>query len=295
MAANAVVPNPNEAWRNYTKRVAVGACRLRVEDLKRLYRLINEKQVEAGKAVVSGFWKTENETQEQFEARCQQVTNAFITTVQIRGANAEVVTGHGEKFFDSGLLPEQIISIEYDTAFSPKAQLNFTPNDRATVFLDFSRPTILDRGLPSEPTPNSSNWFVTAQTEAWSTSVSARLEQFFAERRTRVDWLHRSNTYDGLLIVMGVPLALWGAYRIGHPIAARVHPPSALETAFYVYAFFLSLNVFRWMFSYARWVFPKIDLASERSTSGKHRALWGALALGLLGRAIWDAIKALAG
>jgi hypothetical protein len=291
----AVAVNPNEAWRNYTKRVTISACRLRVEDLKRLYRLINEKQIEAGNGVVAGFWKTETETQEQFEARCTKARDAFITTMQIKGANAEIVTGHGESFFDSGLLPERIISIEYDTTFSPKAQLNFTPNERASVFLDFSRPRIFASGLPSEPTPNSSNWFVTAQIEGWSTSLSARLEGFFTDRKTRIDWLHRSGTYDGLLIVIGVPLALWGAFRIGNPITTRVHPPSAIETALYVYAFFLSLNVFRWMFSYARWVFPKIELVSEQSTPGKHRALWAAVTLGVLGSAVWDAIKALAG
>ena len=217
MAAASVAPNPNEAWRNYTKGVAISACKLRAGDLKRLYQLINEKHIEAGNSVVASCWKTEEESQEQFESRCQRTKDAFITTVQIKGANAEVVTGHGENFFDSGLLPERIISIEYDTAFSPKALLKFTPNDRASVLLDFSRPKMLDRGLPSEPTPNKSNWFVTGQAEGWSTSLSTRLEQFFAERRTSVEWLHRSNTYDGLLIVMGFPLALWGAYRIRAP------------------------------------------------------------------------------
>ncbi len=288
-------PNPNEAWRNYTKHVAMSACRLQEGDLKRLYKLINEKQIEAGSSVVAGFWKTDEESQEQFEGRCKRVRDAFITTVQVKGLHAEVVTGHGEAFFDSGLLPEQIVSIEYDTAFSPKAQLNFTPNDRAAVFLDFSRPQIFDRGLPSEPTPNNSNWFVTAQTESWSTSLSARLEQFFADRKTSVEWLHRSNTYDGLVLVMGFPLALWGAYRMGHPISIRTHLPSSIETGLYVYAFFLSLSIFRWMFSYARWVFPKIELDSEKSTVGRHRAVWAALCLGVLAAALWDTIKALAG
>jgi hypothetical protein len=287
-------PNPNEAWRNYTKRVSISACRLGDGDLKKLYRLINEKQIEAGNSVVAGFWKTNDETQEHFEGRCLKARNAFVTTVQIKGGSAEVVTGHGEAFFESGLLPERIISVEYDTAFSPKAHLNFTPNDRVSVLLDFSRPTIFGRGLPSEPTPNNSNWFVTAQTESWSTSVSTRLEQFFAERTTSIEWLHRPNTYDALLIVMGFPLALWGAYRIGHPISARLLLSPALETGLYVYAFFLSLNVFRWMFSYARWVFPKVDLDYGKSRAGKHRAIWAAVAIGLFSGALWDAIKTLA-
>ena len=34
--------NPNEGWRNYTKRVPLGASKLNRDDLKRLYRLIEE-------------------------------------------------------------------------------------------------------------------------------------------------------------------------------------------------------------------------------------------------------------
>jgi hypothetical protein len=289
------IANPNEAWRNYRKQVSIGACKLRTGDLKRLYRLINEKQIEAGNNVLSGLWQTPQETVEQFQERYGRVKDAFVTTVQIKGFNAEVVTGIGEAFFDSPLLPERFSSIEYDTSFSVRAQLNATPNDSASVFLDFTRPRIFDRVLPSEPTPNKSNWVVSGQTEAWSTSLSTRLEQFFSERQTKVDWLHRSNTYDGLLIVMGLPLALWGAYRIGRPISARLHLPTAVETGLYVYAFFFSLGLFRWMFSYARWVFPKVELASEQSGAGKHRAVWATAAIGVLACAVWDAIKAMVG
>jgi hypothetical protein len=115
------VPNPNEGWRNYTKRVSIGACKLGADDLKKLYRLINEKQIEAGKSVVAGFWKTEQETDEQFQERCTRWKDAFVTTMQVKGFNNEVVTGQGETFFDSGLLPERLLSVEYDTSFSPKA------------------------------------------------------------------------------------------------------------------------------------------------------------------------------
>jgi hypothetical protein len=69
---------------------------------------------------------------------------------------------------------------------------------------------------------------------------------------------------------------------MGHPIAARFHPPSAVETALYVYAFFLALNVFRYLYSYSRWVFAKIELSSEKSAAGKHRTVWAALTIGIL-------------
>jgi hypothetical protein len=135
--------------------------------------------------------------------------------VRITGVNGEVITGHGEDFFDSPMLPERILSISYDTNFGPTAILKYTPSDRANVFLDFSQPRPVDMAAqPSAPTPNNSNFLVTAETESWSTSLTTRIRDFFAEKATHVGWLHASATYDALLMILGVPLALWGGYRL---------------------------------------------------------------------------------
>jgi hypothetical protein len=291
---SAPTTNPNEAWRNYNKGVSLHSCKLSIDDPKRLYRIINEKQKELGDVAVAGLKQTADETPEAFQERRNRVRDAYITTARITGFDNEMVTGHGESIFDSALLPERIMSIEYDTVFSPMANLNVTPNNRVVLLIDFSRPTVFGRGLPAEPTPNNSNWAVSAESEAWSTSLNARLEGFFKERRTHIDWLHRSNTYDALLLVIGVPLTLWATSRIGNAITFRLHLASAVQTALYIYLFFLFLNVFRWMFSYGRWVFPKIELESRNSAPSRHRAVWSALVFGILVAAIWDAIKALA-
>ncbi|HXJ95267.1 MAG TPA: hypothetical protein VMT20_20695 [Terriglobia bacterium] len=157
--------------------------------------------------------------------------NAFITTVVITGSNGEVVTGQGEVFFDTTILPERIESIVYDTSIVPNAVLKITPTDRASFLLDFSRPPLLDfRTQPSAPTPNNSNWFVIGETESWSTSLSTRLREFFAERATGVSWLHAAATYDGLLLVLGFPLAFWGAFRLGNLLTTGKSFPSAVST-----------------------------------------------------------------
>ncbi|MCI0557731.1 MAG: hypothetical protein MN733_04495, partial [Nitrososphaera sp.] len=265
-------------------------------DLKLLYRLVNEKQIEHGNQVVSRLVQNDGETPEQFEQRRVRVKNAFITTVSITGANGHVVTGHGEAIFESPLVPERISSMLYDTSFSPNAQLQYRPSDRASVLLDFSRPPLINfAAQPSAPTPNNSNWLVSAETESWSTSLSTRLSDFFSERKTLVDWLHRSATYDLLLLVAGFPFSLWGAYRLGNLIIAGKSLSSVLNTAVYVYAFFVSANVFRALFSYSRWVFPKIELESPKSPALRHRALWYALVIGVLVSALLDAIKSLTG
>ena len=77
------------------------ACRLSKDDLKRLYRIVNEKQTEVGKAVLSHLFQTEKETTEEFQSRCVNVENVFVTTVRISGVNGEIVTGHEEVFFEA--------------------------------------------------------------------------------------------------------------------------------------------------------------------------------------------------
>src|SRR5262249_55417799 len=115
-----------------------------------------------------------------FQMRYVRVKNAFITTVMITGINGDVISGHGENFFDSPLIPEHVKSILYDTSFSPNTQLQHTPTDRVSVFLDFSRPPLLNLGsFASAPTPNESNWLVSAATESWFTSLCTRLQEFF--------------------------------------------------------------------------------------------------------------------
>jgi hypothetical protein len=123
---------------------------------------------------------------------------------------------------------------------------------------------------PSVSTPNNSNWFVTGETESWTTSLSARLGEFFAERATQVDWVHRVSTYDWLLSFVGFPLAFWGASRLGNLAAAFLSHASARNLPPVVKHRNLCLRVLSLanclseFFSYARWVFPKIELQSQQ-------------------------------
>ena len=61
----------------------------------------------------------------------------------------------------------------------------------------------------------------------------------------------------------------------------------------YVYLFFAGLFIFRAVFTYSRWVFPKVEIQTEASPPLRHRAAWLAIMVAVFGAAIWDAIKAL--
>jgi hypothetical protein len=281
-------------WRNFNTTSPIIACRLRRGDLNRLYALINERQLEYGKTVLAQLVQEQNESPEQFQERRTRVARAFVTTVSVTGENGEVVTGEGDDFLDSVNIPERILSIFYSTVTALSVTFpGFVPQSRATVLLDFSRPPVLDfTKFPTLPTPNTSNFVVASNSESWFTALNSRLTQFFVERKTSYDWLHKPGIYDLLVIFIAIPIALWVDYRIGNWKSLQ-STTNIIQAAVYVYGFFIVINVYRILFSYSRWVFPKVEMHSEGSPPLKHRAVWGAIMLGIASAILWDAAKAL--
>jgi len=169
---------------------------------------------------------------------------------------------------------------------------NFLQN-RVTLMLDFSRPAILDfTKLPTYATPNTSNFQIVAALEPWFTTLNTRLTQLFEDRRTGFNWLHQQGVYDIFLFLVGLPFALWLDYRC-EPLIDQLKVPTVLASGLYVYAFIAALFLFRGIFDYSRWVFPKIEMQTNASPPLRHRAVWLAIMIAVFGGAIWDALKAL--
>jgi hypothetical protein len=78
--------------------------------------------------------------------------------------------------------------------------------------------------------------------------------------------------------LIGFPISLWAVYRVSG-ILKNLSLSTMIKAAIYVYVFFVGLNLFRIFFSYSRWVFPKIELESDRSSPLRHRGIWGAIVL----------------
>jgi hypothetical protein len=166
------------APRTFTVTTSVKACRLRREDLAFLYRIINERQIEHRQTVLNQLAQQPTESTEQFETRRARVTNAFVTTVNITLANKEVVTGSDEQFVASQNLPHNIVTVFYTTIAGPSAiglgeqqQAN-----RATLLLDFSRPTVFDFSkLPTFATENATQLHIFSASESWFAALDKRL------------------------------------------------------------------------------------------------------------------------
>ena len=119
-----IKPNPPPPVRTFTTTAPIKACRLRRDDLARLYSTINDRQIEAGRMFIDQFLVQQPaESPDQFQERRVRVENSFVTTVNITGANKEVVSGSGEHFLSSGNrnIPDKILTVFYTTIAGPGA------------------------------------------------------------------------------------------------------------------------------------------------------------------------------
>jgi hypothetical protein len=284
------IPQPERSFR---WDVPIGACRLSHDDIKHLYKIIDDKQIEDRDRFVNEMRQLPNELPEQFQARRMRVPDACMTMITMMGINGQRVTGYGEAFLDSSITSERVASIYFDTSTRFTFLGMLRPN-WVTISLDFTSPPPLDwNATPSAPTRNTSNYIITAQNEDWGTSLNARLEKFFSQRKTRWSWLHKQGTYDVISFALGFPFALWVAARLGKFLIEGRGLPSILSIAGYLYLFIIIMTVFRAIFSYARWTFPKVELISARSSATTHRAILLGILVAIVGGALWDAVKAL--
>jgi hypothetical protein len=292
--ANSIAAQPAE-WRTFNTTIAIPACRLPREELKRLYQIIDRKQREYGQTIIDKQVQQEGETAEAFEARKRLVTEAFVTSVTITGSNSETILAHSEAIFDHETLPNNIASVFYCTKTIPAVTLNHQAENFITVLLDFSLPPLFDfNNLPSLATNNVSNITITARDEQWFVVSRTRLMEFFEARKTNYDFLHRAAIYDLFLTFAGLPIAVWASIRTATSFSDIDKLPPIPRSLLYVYIFYFILILFRLAFSYARWLFPKIEMSSNiTSKTLWHRSALIAILLGVVSTFVTDIIKLL--
>ena len=102
--------------------VPINACRLTPAEVKQLYKIIDDKQIEDRNAIVNHVLsQLPNETPAQFKARQDNVSDACVTTIISTGASGDKVAGHGEKFLDDVLdAGQKTIYFDTNTQFNPR-------------------------------------------------------------------------------------------------------------------------------------------------------------------------------
>jgi hypothetical protein len=248
--------------RGTTRRIALPSCLLTPNDLRRIFRLLEAKASEAAERQVAALTLQPGQTPAQLQELKAAVRAALSLVVRLQ-TSSEWINGTTVEPLEDEQLPDGILRIEFDSAFLYRSRFNnLVPNNAFTVTLELARPDILD--IQPTPTQNTSCANIFGLDATWTNAVYDELVAFFRQRRSKRGWLHMARSYDALLILIGFPFSLDVVYHIDRAVKHTATLPEALLIALYVYIVLLVLLLFRTLFNYARWAFPKLELDAPR-------------------------------
>lgn len=270
----------------------VVTCSLDKSELLRLINFLQERANTAAEHEVAKF-EQRQQTDEEYAANKQILRESFELRVTVVGANGQELYGTIDEVFNSPNFPEQVKSFYVNSDAILRALHNYYPRNSFEVFLDFSKPEVFDFSfLPNQRTPNESRFVVQGYEATWANGVFNEIRNFIKEKSAPLYFIHKHSIYDILLWAIGFPFAFWIAYKFSGWIEIELKDQSAfVRNALYVYVTLGSLVVFRIFFHYMRWVFPILEYRASKNRAMAHRALLGALGIGLFGSFLYDLIK----
>ena len=270
----------------------ITACTLTKEDLKTLCEILQESSRAAAEEEIS-YYAPLDRPEEQILADKELLRSGFELKVTVRGADDERIYGTIPAVFGSPRFPSKIKNLYINSEMDLRNFYDWYPRNRFELLLDFTKSELFNLSLsPSISTPNASNIFVAGLNSDWVSGVFRKVTDFIKEKRTHRRFLHRHSVYDILVLCGGIPFAFSIAYKLSVWISNTFGKISGiLETAAYVYVFFLSLHLFKALFDYTRWIFPIVEYTGTQSAVGKHRIILGSLICGVSANFIYDLIK----
>jgi hypothetical protein len=264
----------------------IPACSLTLDDLRRLFGVLKHKASEAATEQLAHI-RTSAGTSVDAKV-LEEARNLMGLTLQIRAANGEWSSANSAAPLSDDSAPAVLTSVTYDCGAQYKGRFSLFPQNLFSVTIDFTRTRLGDlSNLALSEGLGSSFVNLSGVNSTWVNAVDLELRTFFKERGTRRGWLHSRFAYDLALMLIGVPLCLDGIYLLDKRLATLITLPSAVFVALYVYFMLVGLYMFRLVFNYAKWVFPKIEGPPQRNSSATfHKVVLGALGLGLLDRVV---------
>lgn len=272
-----------------TRQFPIPPCALDVDDLERLFRLLEKKASEAAEEQANSLKQLEGQTDEQFREARASLRNLLDLVVRVQGVEGEWTLANATDPIDEESLPVSVSSIQYDSFFRFRVRFNNAqPLNHFLVTLDFRRTDIFDLTntvIAAQTNPNSVS--ISGSDITWVNAVTQELRAFFKQRATNRGWLYSRFAYDFLLLFIGIPASLNLVYHADKVVGPILRLPEALFVALYVYLVLILLLVFRFLFNYVKWVFPRVDgPVKRRGIPGVHKTVLAAIGLALLTRAV---------
>lgn len=272
------------------------SCTLDTTYLKKLYQILEEVTLEAAGIEVSKLKKKPREKMKDFKKFKKDVHDLYKVSIQIWGAKGEYFYSETPSNLEKTRLPDRINTVIFDSSVKYRFSLKLEPLNMIKIQFDFRKPKVFDfLSRPSEATPNYSSIWVTGNNDTWVSGAYRKAMESLKERSNKRGWLHKNNIYDLFIWFLIIPMSFRIIYKIDSIFGLRSGKASSVFiVALYLYFFIIALNVFRMIFNYARWVFPKIELITSLKRGAiTHRGILMIIFLGLIIAVIHDLIKLL--
>lgn len=259
------------------------------DDLQKFLQLLQERANSACEIEcnhIESFVPVEN-----LEKSKEDLRSSSALKLTVRGFDGEELFGSIEEVFSSVSFPEQVQSLYVNSELIYKSRFNYVPRNRFDVFLDFSKPKVLDFSFaPSEKTPNNSSFCVEGYDNTWVNGVYSEINSFFSKRSSKLSGIHKNSIYDLIVWILGIPIGFWVCYKLRFQIA-DLFSSHFMESALFVYVFFLSLFFLRILFHYFRWMYPKLRYKSKKDLSLVHQGFFYLITTGLIVAFLYDVLS----
>ncbi len=266
-----------------SKKSNLSCYKLNVSDLKKIYDILEKRTKKALQLEIdSGDGITEQQTKD--------LTDAYNVTVNVTGIDGESFAFIKKDQFDSGLFPENVLSIYFSTGTAYTSMFpNCIARNYVLLFLDFSKVPIPSQlSSPSNSTQNNSNIDVSGNDEDWIAGTYKSLITYLENKKTGRSWLYKDGLYEAFIWIIGIPLifALQHIYILPLLSTFLIDNSMALEAAIILYSFVIMGLFFRSLFIYVKWAFPKMEFLHKRSRAVAHRAVSAIILLGIISSGI---------
>lgn len=263
------------------RKAPLGACCLTFTDIKQLYARLTERVLEALELETQLVHKSQ--TQENIDQVRDKLRSSFVVSVVINGADGQTVVDRTHSVFESNNVPDDISTVYFTSISTFEVNFKRKPAHHFVVNFDFTKPPLIDFVNHSAlPTPNNSYIEVFGESENWVSGVFDTVWGKVKARKNEREFLHKAFVYDVSLWFLGLPLSLYVLSWVSAWIESIIHS-SYVRVALIIYCVLLMLIVFRMLFSYTKWAFPRIELVTDNSKTRLHRKWWFAILTGVLG------------
>ena len=262
------------------------------EDLKEFAELISEVN-ERSKELE--YQQLDLSTWESSQHAKERINEVIPVEYNYKSQNGDYVQGVGIPNTADRNFPDELMTIFFSNSTFTKRAINIQPINSVDVFLSFEKPSLkIDfQSLPSNPTDNRSVINIEGRNEAWVISTAQKIDDFFKKRKTTRPIIHGSGAYDYIIYLVFLPAVMWFFYRYATPASRWLEQQTILlNVTLGIYGLLLSLLFARFLFQYARWLFPPMEYYKKRRIGAFiHRSIATFVLAGLGVSAAYDFVK----